>query len=269
MIMSDARGAYKFETYMLRDEDCEYIRKCVKPGNRRKKQIFIPIIRNADNREIHYDNVEFPEKHKDLQNYVYAGNISQYKILPIDYAGPSSIKEYNALPKDKRICEAEYIFFLVPLRPLFLISLNPGWGQITADEFSSSSMQFAKYTLTDRDCEYIWSCVKPPKFRKNFMAVPILRTRENENTHFNGVIFPPEYKELEKFVWLSRIEQFTFGRFWPNNAEIWGGEQLCFFVLSRPLCISWINDGSIIPGYTTFLEFPIADALTHSQDYQK
>jgi len=258
MIMSDEGGTYEFETYMLRDEDCEYIRKNIK-RRRRGGRIDIPLMRNAGNRQIHYDRIEFPEKHQDLWNYVFPHHINQYRDMPENYESPVSIAEFNSLPHPQKIWETETIDFAIPPHPLTLAFLDRG-NQIDADEFSASSLQFGKYLLTDETCRYIWDCVKPPKFKKNFMGVPIFRTRENVKTHFNGVIFPPRYQELEKFVWLSRIEQYQSARFWPISSQVMGGEQLCFIVLSRPLAVRWLDWDIMIPGYTTVLEFPIADA---------
>jgi len=255
VIMSDEGGTYEFETYTLRDEDCEYIRKCLKQEGR-EGPIYIPLMRNADNRQIHYDNVEFPEKHEYLKNYVYARFIMQFRSLPENYESPGSIADYERLPREEKLYGTEQIFFIVTDHPFAVTILNDR-TQITADELYSCGMKFAKYRLTDGDCEYIWECIKPRKIREMQLYIPLIRNIGNKKACYGGVEFPRKYKELAKFVRLRHIEQYDFLRA-PYFKRITGAERLYFAVLHRPLSVFWLNGKgptSIIPGYTVPLEF--------------
>jgi len=284
IIADDAeQPIFKFETYTLREEDCEHIWECVKQKEKETNWIAVPLIRTADNRQIHYDSIEFPSKHKELRNYVSRYDITQYQTVPEHYVSPRKVEVFDPLPNDEKQIEAEKISLLARDRPLTLAFLDDGdpATAVTSGDFSllrERGMQLEKYRLKEEECEYIWEYAKRSGNKKREIYIPIIRNADNKRTHYDGVIFPPRYKELEKFVWLEQISQYKFPLGSKKNREgkklydnlpfsadfrRQGGEKLYFTVFLRPSCVSWLNgrgSSCIIPDYTIPAQIPSASA---------
>jgi len=224
------KAACGFASYPLTDADCDYINRCIERGDR---EISVPIIRNADNAKTHYNGLTFPPDYDETAHQAYPQWIEQYRNLPA-YA-------------EKR--EKERIRLKV--RPGSLSLLFYGHEPVNLDNGAegaeTSVMEFAKYLLTEADCEYIKRHIFPQfqrerDYQEREITVLIKRNADNVHIHYDGAEFPPEYQWLKWAVCLTRIEQYRLPSL-SAPREIHGTEQLCFISLARPASVIWLDGG--------------------------
>jgi len=106
-------GSVRFAKYRIPEEYCELMeQRYAKPLYCEAQGFRVPIIRNADNRQIHYNGAIFPPRYQELEKFIWLTRISQYR-------SPEA-------PLGERIERGEHLRFFVPPRPVSVIWLDGG-----------------------------------------------------------------------------------------------------------------------------------------------